>query len=238
MSPYSIPEDYIRTDPPVISFCSFTVVDHLDVVASTGLADPVAARLAVDLGSGRLEDLLDGGPRGRGATGHDGWAVAGTLLTTGDTGADEEEALGLELLRAADRVRVVRVATVNDDVTLLKVRLELADEVVDGRAGLDEEDDLARRLELLAELLDRVGADDLGACVRAGSICVADRVSGRRNAPLASLARKASTLLVVRLYATTVKPLSFMFIMRFWPCSRGQPRARSGIKSRGDHYTP
>lgn len=38
------------------------------------------------------------------------------------------------------------------------------------------------------------------------------------HAPLASLARKSSTLDVVRLYAHTTKPWSFMFRIRFWPC--------------------
>ena len=91
--------------------------------------------------------------------------MTGTLLTTRNTRADEEEALGLELLGAADGVGVVGVATVDDDVTGLKEGDELLDEVVDGRAGLDEEDDLARALELLAELLNRPGTDNVGACM-------------------------------------------------------------------------
>lgn len=86
--------------------------------------------------------------------------MASALLTTRDTRANEEKALRLELLSAAVRVGEVRVAAVNDDVALLEVRLELLDEVVDGRAGLNEEDNLAGALELLAELLDRVGTDD------------------------------------------------------------------------------
>ena len=104
------------------------------------------------------------GPGGIATTGHQGRAVTGTLLTTRDTGADEEQALGLELVSAADRVGVVRVTTVDDDVSLLEVRLELGNEVVDGLTGLDEEDDAAGTLELGAELLDGVGADDVGAC--------------------------------------------------------------------------
>lgn len=54
----------------------------------------------------------------------------------------------------------MRVATVDDDISLLEVRLEERDKVVDGRSGLDEENDLAGSLELAAKLLDRVGADD------------------------------------------------------------------------------
>ena len=88
--------------------------------------------------------------------------MTGTFLTARDTGADEEKALGLELLGAADRVGVVRVTTVNDDIALLKVGDELLDESIDSRASLDEEDDLAGALELRAELLDGPCADDVG----------------------------------------------------------------------------
>jgi hypothetical protein len=170
-----------------------TVVDHLDVVARTGLADPVAARLASGLSSGLLEDLLDVGPGGVGTTGHERGSVPGTLLTTRDTRADEEETLLLELVASADRVGVVRVTAVNDDVPLLEVGLELGDEVVDGLSGLDEEDDTPWALEVLAELLDGVGADDVGACeIRWGRLAAVGRIS-----PLASFARKLSTLEVV-----------------------------------------
>jgi len=65
--------------------------------------------------------------------------VPGALLTARDARADEEETLGLELVRPADRVGVVRVAAVDDDVALLEVRGQLVDEGVDGLAGLDED---------------------------------------------------------------------------------------------------
>ena len=39
-----------------------SVVDHLDVVTSSSLTDPVAARLAIYLGSDSLEDRLHMGP--------------------------------------------------------------------------------------------------------------------------------------------------------------------------------
>ena len=57
----------------------------------------------------------------------------------------------------------MRVASIDDNVALLEVRDELLDKVVDGLAGLDEENDLARSLELLAEVLDGVGANDVGS---------------------------------------------------------------------------
>jgi hypothetical protein len=39
-----------------------SVVDHLNVVTSASLTDPVTAGLAIDLGSNSLEDGLDMGP--------------------------------------------------------------------------------------------------------------------------------------------------------------------------------
>lgn len=104
------------------------------------------------------------GPSGVGTTGHQRRTVTGTLLTAGNSGTDEQQALGLELVASTDGVGVVRVSTVNDDVALLEVGLELRNKVVDGFAGLDEEDDTAGRLELGAELLDRVGTNDVGSC--------------------------------------------------------------------------
>lgn len=102
-------------------------------------------------------------PSGIRSTGHEGGTVSGTLLTTGNTGTDKEQTLLLELVSSSDRVGVVRVSTIDDDVTLLEVRLELADEVIDGLTGLDEKDDSSRSLELGAELLDRVGTDNVGS---------------------------------------------------------------------------
>jgi hypothetical protein len=147
-----------------------TVVDHLDVVTSTLVTDPLAAGLAVRLGRDGLEDVLDVGPGLLVTTGHDAGAVAGTLLSSRDTAADESDALGLQVLGAAVCVGVVRVATVNDDVALLEATLveEELDEVVNGLTGHDEEHHAAGLLELGAELLDGVGADNrlaLGLCV-------------------------------------------------------------------------
>ena len=135
-------------------------MNHLDEVTSTLVTDPVAAGLTVRLGGDFLEDLLDVGPGGLITTGHDGRTVTGTLLTTGDTAADEADALALEVLGAAVAVGEVGVTTVNDDITLLKEGEEGLDEVIDGLAGHDEEHDTTRTLELGAELLDGVSTDN------------------------------------------------------------------------------
>lgn len=141
-------------------------MDHLNVVAGASLTDPVTAGLTIGLGGDSLEDRLDRLPGGRVTTGHERGTVAGTLLTTRDTRANEENTLLLELLGAADGVGEVRVTTVNDDITLLHVGQELVNEGIDSRASLDKKDDLARALQLGAKLLDGVGADNVGACVK------------------------------------------------------------------------
>ena len=138
-------------------------MNHLDVVTSTLVTDPVTASLTIALSSDALEDVLDVGPGGFVTTGHERRTVTGTLLTTGDTGADESETLAGQVLCSAVGVGVVGVATVNDDVALLKVGLELTDKVVDGLSGLDEEDDSSRGLELGTELFNRVGTDNVGS---------------------------------------------------------------------------
>lgn len=89
--------------------------------------------------------------------------VPSSLLSTRDTGANEQESIGLEFLGAADGIGVVRVATVDDNVPFAEVGLELSDEAVNGITSLDEEDDLARGLKLGDKIRDRVSADDVGA---------------------------------------------------------------------------
>lgn len=105
---------------------------------------------------------LDVGPGLLVTTGHDGGAVAGTLLTTRDTGSDESDALLGEVLGAAVCVGVVGVATVDDDVALLDATLvdEELNEVVNGLSGHDEHHHAAGLLELGAELLDGVSTND------------------------------------------------------------------------------
>jgi hypothetical protein len=135
-------------------------VDHLDVVTGTLVTDPVAASLTVALGGDALEDVLDVGPGGLVTTGHKGGTVAGTLLTTGDTAANEADSLLGKVASAAVGVGVVGVTTVNDDITLLEERQEGLDEVIDGLSGHDEEHDATGALELLAELLDGVSTNN------------------------------------------------------------------------------
>ena len=54
----------------------------------------------------------------------------------------------------------MRVTTVNDDITLLEVGLELRNEVVNSITGLDEQNNTAGSLEVGNELLNGVSAND------------------------------------------------------------------------------
>jgi hypothetical protein len=135
-------------------------VDHLDVVAGTSGTNPVAAGLTLGLCRDILENVLDMGPGVWVATGHERRAVTGTLLTTGDTRANKEDALLLELLKTTVRVGEIRVTTIDDDVTGLKVLEELVDEVVNSVTSLDEQNNTTGLLELFGELLDRMSTEN------------------------------------------------------------------------------
>jgi hypothetical protein len=142
-----------------------TVVDHLDIVTSTFITDPVTARLIIRLGSNALEDILDIWPCLFVATGHERRAVAGTFLATRDAGSYEANALFLKVSGTTVAVRVVGVSTINDDITLLAERQEFLNEVVNGRTGHDQKHHAARLLEFGDELFDGVSTNDGLACV-------------------------------------------------------------------------
>lgn len=137
-----------------------TVVDHLDVVASTLISDPVAAGLTVTLSSNALEDVLDVGPGLLVTSGHQRGTITSTLFTSRDAAANEADTLLGQRFAATVGIREVGVTTVNNDVTLLKVRQKRLDESVHRLASHDEEDDNTRALELGDEFLDRVGTDN------------------------------------------------------------------------------
>jgi hypothetical protein len=98
-----------------------------------------------------------------GTSGHEGWSVPCAFFTTRNSRSNKEEAFGLHLMTSSDSIWVMRITSINDDVSLFKIRLDLSDEIVDGRTGFDKKDDSSRLLQLAAELLDRVSADDVGA---------------------------------------------------------------------------
>jgi hypothetical protein len=135
-------------------------VNHLNIVASTVITNPVTTWLTVRLGSDRLENILDVWPCLLVTTRHQRWTISGTLLTTRDTGTDEAEAFIREILCAAVGIGEMRVTTVNDDITFVAIWEELLNEVVNSWACHNEQHDLSGALELLAELLDGVSSDN------------------------------------------------------------------------------
>jgi hypothetical protein len=107
-------------------------------MASTIVANPVAARLAVTLGCDALENVFDVWPGLLIPSRHQTWSISGTLFPTGYTGSDESNALLFQVVASSVRVRKVGVSTVNDDVTYFAVWKELLDEVVDSRTCHDK----------------------------------------------------------------------------------------------------
>ena len=89
--------------------------------------------------------------------------MTGALLSSRNTRTNEQEALLLKLFGPSDGIGVMRITTIDDDITLLKMGSELLDEGINGRTGLDEEDNFAWLLELRNELLDGVSTLNVGA---------------------------------------------------------------------------
>jgi len=138
-------------------------MDHLDVVAGAGLTNPITARLAKGFSRSGLEDGLNCGPGGRRATGHERRPVTGAFLSSRYARTNKQEALLLEFFGPSDRVGVVGVTAINDDITLFEMGNELLNEGVNGSTSLDKEDDFARPLELGNEFLDGMSTLDVGA---------------------------------------------------------------------------
>jgi len=130
-------------------------------MAGAALAQISAARLAVELGRDRLEDGLGVLPFLLGAADHDRGAVAGALFATGDTDAEEADALGLQIFIATLAVGIERIAAFEDGVAGLEHGQQVLDHFVDGLAGLDHDDDRARALHGLDEGGDVGFGDDL-----------------------------------------------------------------------------
>ena len=140
------------------------VVHHLDIVAGTVIANPVAAgRAVLDLGGDRLENVLHMRPSIRVTTGHDRRASACAFFAPGNSGADEKQAARLQVLGASDRVLVERVAAIDDNVAGLEVGDDLVDEIVHRLAGLHQHHDAAWAFQMADHFLNRPGTDDVRA---------------------------------------------------------------------------
>jgi hypothetical protein len=79
----------------------------------------LTAWLTIALSRDGLQDILDIWPGFLVATGHDGRSITSTLFTAGYSSTNESNAFFSKVLCATVGIRVVRVATVDDNVTLL-----------------------------------------------------------------------------------------------------------------------
>lgn len=132
-----------------------TVVNHLDEMASALITNPVAAGLAIRLGSNTLENVFDEGPCLLITTGHKGRSFPGTLLTTGNTGTNEADLLLSKVPGAAIGIREMRVATIDNDIAGVEEGKKGSNKVINGRTSLNEQHYPTRALQLLAQVLDR-----------------------------------------------------------------------------------
>ncbi|EEQ40117.1 hypothetical protein CLUG_04245 [Clavispora lusitaniae ATCC 42720] len=98
-----------------------TIVDHLNVMTSASITNPVTTWLTIRLGGNGLEDVLDVWPSIWVTTWHQRRSVTGTLFTTRNTRANKKDSLLLQFLVTTVRVWEVGVTTINDNITLLQV---------------------------------------------------------------------------------------------------------------------
>ena len=124
-------------------------------------ADVRATGHAVDVGGDLLEQRPERLVGLRGPARHDRRAVEGPFLTTGDARADEMQSALTHRLLATDRVGVQRIATVDDDVTVLHGVGELVDDRVGGLTRLDHDEHTPRLLQRIEEFGDGLAAHEV-----------------------------------------------------------------------------
>ena len=142
------------------------VMYHLHVVARALGADIGAAGDAIDLGRHLGQHWRDTVPGLAVAAGHHARTLERALLAAGNAHADEADLFRFARLVTAGGVGEQRIAAVDDDVARLEMGHELVDHLVDGRAGLDHDE-------------DRTGLGDAGDKVREGP--------GREEPPFAAM---------------------------------------------------
>ena len=120
------------------------VVDHLDVVPGPVWTHMTAAGLTLHDRGDLAENRADSIPGLLRATRHDGWTVECTLLTSGDSCTDVVKTLFLEGFFTALGVGPEAVATIDDDIALIKKGDQLLDDCVHGGAGLHHDHRLTR----------------------------------------------------------------------------------------------
>ena len=123
------------------------VVDRLDEVTRPVRPQPVGAGVALEVGRDGLQDLVHLIVKLARAADHHGWAVARPDLAAGNADTEEAEALLLHHPRSADRVAIVRVAAVDDEIALVQQRQQVIEDEVHHLAGGHHQEDGTRPRE-------------------------------------------------------------------------------------------
>jgi len=71
-----------------------------------------------------LEDLFDGRPGGRRSTRHERWTITSTLFTARDARPNEKETFSLKFLGSTNRIGIVRISAIYNDIAFVEVRYE------------------------------------------------------------------------------------------------------------------
>ena len=189
-----VPEQVIRLRNELHVGVLDAVVHHLHEMTGAVRADVRAARDAVHVRADRLQHRAERPVGLFRAAGHDRGAVQRAFLAAGYAHADQVQALLLEFGLTAAGVLEVRVATVDDHVAGLEQRSELVDHGVGGGARVDHDDQPARALEGLHEVLGAQGLDEVaflpelldhvrdagsGSVVQGHGVAVAGEVAGQ-----------------------------------------------------------
>ena len=137
---------------------------HFDKMPRAVRTDPAAARTAVRRsGADSLEDRPHLRPCRGGAAGHQARPVQRALFPAGNTDAEIELPLRLDIRRATDRVRKMRITAVDQNIPVIQQRQELLDHIVHSLPRFDHHEHPARLFEPCHQLFKRMAADDIPA---------------------------------------------------------------------------
>src|SRR6476646_7394524 len=138
-------------------------------------AHVTAAGLAIDLGGDLAKDRRDHFPGLARATGHERRTFERAFFAAGNAAPDKMNPLPFQFLAASLSVGEQRATAVDSDIAFLKDGDELADDRIDGRAGLDHDHGFARPCEGADKLLHRGGGLDVFTFPTAGGELLRDR---------------------------------------------------------------
>src|SRR5207245_6365563 len=137
------------------------VVNHLHEVTCAVWSDVRAARNAIDLGRDRGQDLFDVLIGSTGSARHQARAAQRAFLPARHSHTEETESGSRRCGGTAARVVKQRVAAVDDDVAGLEKHRQRFDAFFYRLAGFDLDEIRSRRVDIVAELLQRSGGVEL-----------------------------------------------------------------------------